>query len=64
MMINIAEWTNRARKMALLEAATLTEELVEFPAGHNGNWEGYGRIRTTRNGAVIAQLLRERAERL
>ena len=47
--------------MAEREAcAKLCEELVPFPAGHGGRWEGYGPSKGTRDGKELAALIRAR----
>lgn len=39
----------------------LCQEVVEFPPGHDGGWEGYGPVRRSRNGHELARILLERA---
>lgn len=38
--------------------AKLCEETVKFSAGHNGQWEGYGPVETTRSGKECAEAIR------
>lgn len=38
--------------------AKVCEEVVTFPPGHNGQWEGYGPQRVTRNGEGCAAAIR------
>jgi len=37
--------------------AQLCEEVVTFPAGHGGRWEGYGPSKGTRDGKELAALI-------
>lgn len=48
-----------AVQYALEEAAVLCAEIKEYPAGHTGQWEGYGPVRATRSGEECAEALRE-----
>ena len=32
------------------EAAAICREVVTFPPGHRGQWEGYGEVKATRDG--------------
>jgi len=40
--------------------AQLCEEEVTYPAGHGGQWEGYGPVKTTRSGKECATAIRRR----
>lgn len=40
--------------------AKLCEEIVTYPAGHRGQWEGYGPVRGTRSGEECAEAIRSR----
>lgn len=40
--------------------AHLCEEVVTYPSGHGGQWEGYGPVKTTRNGKECAAEIRKR----
>lgn len=42
------------------ECAKVCEEIVEYPAGHGGQWEGYGAVRKTREGEDSAAVIREK----
>ena len=41
--------------------AALCEELVTHPAGHGGQWEGYGPVKTQRDGKACAAAIRARS---
>ncbi len=45
------------------ECASLCEQIVRHPAGYGGQWEGYGPVMTTRDGAACAAAIRERSAR-
>lgn len=40
--------------------ARLCEEIVTYPAGHGGQWEGYGPVNKTRDGKACAAEIRAR----
>lgn len=40
------------------EDVKICEEVVTFPAGHGGQWEGYGPIKTQRGGLDCAAAIR------
>lgn len=42
--------------------AQICEEILEFPAGHGGMWEGYGPVKTTRLSEECAKLIRARGK--
>lgn len=41
--------------------AALCEEVVTHPAGYGGQWEGYGPVKTQRDGNGCAAAIRERS---
>ena len=41
--------------------AALCEEVVTHPAGYGGQWEGYGPVKTQRDGKECAAAIRERS---
>lgn len=43
------------------ECASLCEEVVTHPAGYGGQWEGYGPVKTQRDGKACAAAIRERS---
>jgi len=42
--------------------AKLCEEIVTYPAGHRGQFEGYGNVRQTRSGEECAAAIRSRGQ--
>lgn len=40
--------------------ARLCEEVVTYPCGHGGRWEGYGPVKTQRDGLACASAIRAR----
>lgn len=43
------------------ECAVMCEEVVTHPAGYGGQWEGYGPVKTQRDGKACAAAIRERS---
>ena len=43
-------------------AAEICEEVIEHPAGHNGQWEGYGPVIAPRDGKACAAAIRAHAK--
>lgn len=43
------------------KCAQLCEEVVTHPAGHGGQWEGYGAVKTQRDGTACAAAIRMRS---
>ena len=41
-------------RRAFFEAVEICRQKVKFPAGHRGQWEGYGPVETTRDGEGCA----------
>lgn len=41
--------------------AKLCEEVIEFPPGHGGQWEGHGVVRSQRSGVDCADAIRKRS---
>ncbi len=41
--------------------AKLCEEIVTYPPGHGGQWEGYGEVKCTRDGKACAAAIRARS---
>ena len=58
LMSSLAEVRRSARNAALAEAERLAAEVVTFPAGYEGRFEGYGPVKSTRRGADLAPLIR------
>lgn len=60
------EQVNEIVKAAVLRerefCAKACEEEIEYPAGHKGHWEGYGRIKTQRDGLECAKAIRNRTK--
>ncbi len=44
---------------ALEHAANVCEEVVTYPPGYGGQWEGYGCVRMRRTGADCAEAIRK-----
>ena len=47
-----------AYRQGLEDAARLCDEVVKHPAGHQGQWEGYGPVSATRDGKSCAAAIR------
>jgi len=47
-----------ARVKALEDAAVVCAEVVTYPPGHGGQYEGYGPVKTTRSGNECADAIR------
>ena len=43
-------------------AAEICGEVIEHPAGHNGQWEGYGPVIAQRDGKACAAAIRAHAQ--
>lgn len=54
---------NEAQKAEREECAKVCEETITYPAGHGGQWEGYGPVTTTRGGKECAAAIRARGEK-
>ena len=50
-------------RAGMLAAAEICEQVVEYPPGYNGQWEGYGPVRITRTGNDCAAAIREAAKK-
>ena len=50
----------RATLVEREECAKLCEVKLEYPAGHGGQWEGYGPVKKTRSGEECAAAIRAR----
>lgn len=42
--------------------AALCEEIITYPAGHGGQWEGYGPVKAARSGQECAAVIRSRGQ--
>lgn len=51
-----------ARREGMLAAAEICEQVIEYPPGYMGRWEGYGAVRSTRSGNDCAAAIREAAK--
>ena len=62
---NLSELAEEIAKIAAEEereaCAALCEEVVTHPAGYGGQWEGYGPVKTQRDGKACAAAIRERS---